>query len=167
MPDKPKTDLEWLAAFLDTATTSDQPGEAENAVRAAVKLMRKTKLRAVDFVQAMAERDRALEVLAKYEARLTVLEAEIKRLRANNHGPATGTLPAALWHDAGTISAVTSRSAEWVLDLIAQGRLHLKTKDVDFVQSCARWSRPLTTGQEAWLLDIVRRVAKHTGMSPP
>lgn len=161
----PTPDLKRFAVLLDIAITSNQVGEAENALRAAIQLLRKAGLRASDFVGAMAERDHALDALTKYEAKLTALEAEIKRLRA--HGPAPGTLAAALWHDAGTISAVTSRSAEWVLDLIAQGRIHLKTKDVEFVQSCARWSRPLTTGQETWLLDIVRRVAKHTGMSPP
>ena len=163
----PAPDLKRLAVLLDIAITSNQAGEAENALRAAIQLLRKAGLRASDFVGAMAERDHALDALTKYEAKLTALEAEIKRLRANNHGPVPGRLAAALWHDAGTISVVTSRSAEWVLDLIVQGRTRLKTKDVEFVQSCARWSRPLTTGQEAWLLDIVRRVAKHTGMSPP
>jgi hypothetical protein len=161
------SDLKRLATFLDIAITSNQEGEAENALRRALSTMRQAKLRGSDFIEAMIERDQALDLVAKYSARLDQAEAENKRLRqANGNTPRSG-LAAQPWQDAGAINTVTSRSAQWVLDLVAQGHVHLKAKDLDFVQSCARWSRPLTAGQEGWLLDIVRRVAKHTGASPP
>lgn len=169
MPERALTPIERLAATLDIAVTSDQAGEAENAVRAAVKLMRKTKLRGSDFVAVMAERDRALDALQKYAARLVALEAEIKKVHANNAnggGANGGTLAQALWQDAGMPVTVESRHARWALDLEAQGRVHLTPKELDFLGSCSRRSR-LSSAQRSWLHDIVRNTVARTGQAPP
>jgi hypothetical protein len=160
----PASDLERFAVFLDMALTSNQKGEIENALSKA----RKTGLRVSDLVAVVGERDRALDVAKQAIARLDRAEAENKRLRAQRNGSTTvGGLAARLWQDAGTITTVSRKSAEWVLDLIARDLFQLKATDLDFVQSCTRWARPFTAGQESWLLDIVRRAAKATGESPP
>jgi hypothetical protein len=136
---KPAPELKRLAVLLDIAIVSDQAGEAENALRAVIQHLRKTKLRASDFVEATVERDRALDALAKYEAKLTALETEIKRL--HNGGGSVGTLAQALWQDAGMPCTVESRHTRWALDLEAQGLIHLTTRETDFLGSCSRRSR--------------------------
>jgi hypothetical protein len=162
----PAPDLKRLAVLLDVAVTSNQAGEAENALRAAVQLMRKTRLRGSDFVEAMAERDRALDALAKYEAKLTALEAENKRLHTRADTAPAGALAQALWQDAGMPCTVESRQAQWALALEAQGRIHLTSKETDFLGSCSRRSR-LSQAQQSWLQDILRNAIARTGQAPP
>jgi hypothetical protein len=163
----PEPDLKRLAVLLDMAITSDQPGEAESAMRAVVKLLRKTGLRGSDFVAAMGERDRALDALAQYEVRLTALEAENGRLqaRANANG-ADSTLGQALWVTAGMPATVESGHAVWVLDLDAQGSVNLTEKETAFLGSCSRRSR-LTQPQKEWLQDIVRHASARARQTPP
>jgi hypothetical protein len=163
---KPPPHIKRLAVLLDMAITSNQPGEAANALSAAVQLLRKAKLRGSDFVDAMVERDRALDTLTKYEAKLTALEAEVKRLHARADGAAAGTLAQALWQDTGIPSTVESRHAQWALALGAQGDIHLTSKETDFLGSCSRRSR-LSQAQQNWLQDIIRNAIARTGQTPP
>jgi hypothetical protein len=161
-----------ILTMLDVAITSDHEDEADAFFKKARQAMREAGLRVADLNstpdEIVAERDRALDLVKQYCARLDRAEAENKRLRAKGNGSATvGGLAARLWQDAGTINTVSRKSAEWVLDVIARDLFALKAKDLDFVQSCTRWARSFTAGQEAWLLDIVRRAAKATGESPP
>jgi hypothetical protein len=152
--------------LLDVAVTSNQAGEAENALRAAIQLLRKARLRASDFIGAMIERDRALDALAKYEAKLTALEAENQRLHARVDTQSASTLAQALWQDAGMPCTVESRHAQWALDLGAQDRIHLTAKETDFLGSCNRRSR-LSQAQQSWLQDILRDAIARTGQAPP
>jgi hypothetical protein len=159
--------LKQLAVMLDIVATTDHPGEAAVALNKAVQLIRKTGLRGSDFIAAMIERDRALDALAKYEVKLTALEAENKRLNAgvaNGHGG--GTLARALWQDAGMPRTVESRHAQWVLALEAQGLIHLTSKEIDFLGSCSRRSR-LSQAQQNWLQNIIRTAIARSGQAPP
>lgn len=162
----PAPDFKKFAAMLDIAATSDQAGEAESALRKAVQLMRKAKLRGSDFVAAMVERDRALDALVKYEARLDAVEAENKRLRANGNGANGGTLAQALWQDAGMPVTVESRHAQWVIALEAQHRVHLTAAELSFLGSCSRRAR-LSPKMQDWLQAIVRNAVSRTGQAPP
>jgi hypothetical protein len=161
----PAPDLKRLAVLLDMAITSNQAGEAENALRAAIQLLRKAKLRGSDFIEAMAERDRALDLVKRYATRLDQLEAANKRLtEANGHGG--GTLAQALWQDAGMPRTVESRHAQWALTIEGQGLIHLTSKEIDFLGSCSRRSR-LSQAQQAWLQDIIRTAIARTAQAPP
>jgi hypothetical protein len=159
-------DLKRLAVLLDLAIVSNHAGEAENALRAVIQHLRKTKRRVSDFVEAMVERDRALDALAKYEAKLDALEAENKRLHAYAGNGHAGTLAQALWQDAGMPCTVESRHAQWALALEAQGAIHLTSKEIDFLGSCSRRSR-LSQAQQNWLQDIIRTAIARTGQAPP
>jgi hypothetical protein len=161
----PAPDLKRLAVLLDMAITSNQAGEAENALRAAIQLLRKAKLRGSDFIEAMAERDRALDLVKRYAARLDQLEAANKKLHeANGHGG--GTLAGAIWADAGMPQTVNNRHAQWLLGLHAQGAINASEKEFDFLNSCAHRSR-LSPAQQDWLRDLVRITVTRTGLSPP
>jgi hypothetical protein len=162
----PAFDLKRLAVLLEMVINSHQAGEAESAMRAAIRLLRKAKLRGSDFIDAMAERDRALDALAKYEAKLTALEAENRRLHARADGAPAGTLAQALWQDAGMPRTVESRHAQWVLALEAQGDIHLTSRETDFLGSCSRRSR-LSQAQQSWLQDIIRTAVARTSQAPP
>jgi hypothetical protein len=162
---KPAPELQRLAVLLDMAIVSNQAGEVENALRALVQHLRKTKLRASDFVEATVERDRALDLVKQYAARLDQVEAAYKKLReADGHGG--GTLAQALWQNAGTPLTVESRHAQWALGLEAQGRIHLTSKETDFLGCCSRRSR-LSQAQQSWLQDIIRNAIARTGQAPP
>jgi hypothetical protein len=164
----PVSDIKQLGVMLDIVATSEHQGEADVALKKAGELIRKTGLRVSELTEAVAERDQALDLVKRYAARLDRAEAENKRLRARGNGSSpVGGLAARLWQDVGTINTVSRKSAEWLLDLVARELIHLKAKDLDFVQSCAQWTRPLTGRQEPWLLDLVRRAARQTGESPP
>jgi hypothetical protein len=163
----PAPDLKRLAVLLDIAVTSDHEGEATNAWRRARSMMRQAGLHSADLIEAMLERDRALDTLAKYSARLDQLEGENQRLRnLNGAQPASGTLGAQIWHDAGIPRTATNRHAEWLLNLEMQGRLHLTSKEIDFLGSCSRRSR-LSQAQQEWLQDILRTAIARTGQTPP
>ena len=158
----PAPDLKRLAVLLDMVITSNQAGEVDNALRALVQHMRKTKLRGSDFTEAMVERDRALDLVKRYAARLDQLEAAYKQLQARGDGAPTGTLAQALWQDAGMPRTVESRHAQWALAL----GIHLTPKETDFLGSCSRRSR-LSQAQRNWLQDIIRNAAARTGQTPP
>jgi hypothetical protein len=153
-----------FAVLLDMAAVSDQAGEAETALRKLIEHVRKTRLRGADFCAAMVDRDRALDLVNQYAARLDQLETENKRLRANGHGG--GTLAQALWQDAGMPSTVESRHAQWALAIEGQGLIHLTAKETSFLNSCARRSR-LSEAQRSWLTDIIRTAIARTGQAPP
>jgi hypothetical protein len=163
--DVSEPDLKQLAVMLDIVATTDHPGEAEVALRKAVRLIRKAGLRGSDFIAAMTERDRALDLVRQYAARLDQLEAANQRLREAN-GHSGGTLAQALWQDAGMPRTVESRHAQWALALEAQGGIHLTSKEINFLGSCSRRSR-LSQAQQNWLQDIIRNAIARTGQAPP
>jgi hypothetical protein len=163
---KPDDTLARLVVMLDIAVTSQHQGEAENALGRALPLMRKIKLRFADLLVAMAERDRALDLLKQYSARLDQLEGENQRLRANGHTP-QGTLGTRLWVDAEVPADPASQHARWVLDLEIQGLVHLTEKEIDFLGSCSRRRRGLSEAQKDWLGDILHNVIARTGQAPP
>jgi hypothetical protein len=162
---KPDDTLARLVVMLDIAVTSQHQGEAENALGRALPLMRRIKLRFSDLLVAMVERDRALDLVKQYVAKLDQLEGENQRLRANGHTP-QGTLGARLWVDASLPASPASRHAHWVLGLEAQGHIHLTEREVDFLGSCSR-RRNLSEAMEDWLQDILRNVVARTGRAPP
>ena len=158
-------DLKQLAVMLDIVATTAHAGEAEAALSKAVVLIRKAGLRGSDFVEAMAERDQALDLVKQYAARLDQLDAAYKKLReADGHGG--GTLARALWQDAGMPQTIEGRHAGWVLDVEAQGHIHLTEKEIDFLGSCRRRSR-LSQAQRDWLQDMIRNAVARSGQAPP
>src|SRR5215831_15067934 len=140
---------------------SEHRGERLNAAAAADLILKRLGLSWLDIGTAFTQCVKLLDAAQKLKAERDALLGEVERLNktANGHG---GSLAQALWQDAGTPQTVSSRSAQWVLDLAGQGFVYLAEKEADFLTSCARW-RVLTPRQKDWLRDIVAMVTRRTG----
>jgi transposase len=59
------------------------------------------------------------------------------------------------------------RQAQWLLELHAEGETGLRAKEIEFVQTVARWRNDLTEKQAPWFADILGKVCPATGKTPP
>jgi len=108
--------------------------------------------------------DKLLEVSRALKAERDQALLENARLKRQANGVGNA-LAQQLWQSAGMSITIGNRHAQWLLDLHAQGRLHLTAKEADFVQSCARRAR-LSERQQAWLKDITEHAIARTGETP-
>jgi|SRR6516165_4397887 hypothetical protein len=119
-----------------------------------------------DIGVALVQRFRLLEAAQELARERDALRAEVERLRrnANTNG---GSLGQALWQDTTMPRSIENKHALWLLDLAGQGRIHLTSKETDFVQRCAHWRGRLTPNQRPWLEGILRHAVSRTGAVPP
>jgi hypothetical protein len=163
VPHEPPT----LATYLGVVLTSDSDGEIVKAARVARKFMKAAGLDWHDIAPALEQRGKLLEAAKTLKAERDQALAENARLKQLQQANGTSnTFAAQLWQTAGMPPTVDNRHAVWLLDLAAQSRCHLTSKESDFVASCAR-RRRLSDPMRDWLQDLVRQAIARTGEAPP
>jgi hypothetical protein len=160
------SDAERLVAMIGLLA-SDQEGERHSALRKIAPLLKKLKLTWIDIGLALMQRERLLAAAQQLQAERDQALVEVERLRRNANANGGGSLAQALWQDTAMPRSIENKHAQWLLDLAGQGRLHLTSKEADFVQRCANWRGRLTPNQRPWLEDILRQAVARTGQAPP
>jgi hypothetical protein len=158
-------DAERLVVMIGMLS-SDQEGERHSALRKIAPLLKKLKLTWVDIGLALMQREKLLAAAKALQAERDQALAEVERLR-RNASTNGGSLAQTLWQDASLPRSIENRHAQWLLDLAGQGRIHLTSKEADFVQRCAGWRGRLTQNQRPWLEDLLRQTIARTGQAPP
>ena len=156
-----------FSTFLGIVLTSNADSEIAAAARQARRLLKAEGLSWHDVGQAIEQRRRLLEAAKALKSERDELLAENTRLKSLQQANGAGSFFAQqLWQPAGMPLSVDNKAAMWVLDLHAQGRVHLTSKEEDFVTSCAR-RRRLSDLQREWLEGIVKAAINRTGITPP
>ena len=58
-------------------------------------------------------------------------------------------------------------TGKWLIGLNDSQAIFLTRKERSFVEGCAKWFGPQSSGQRDWLQSIVNNVCKRTGLRPP
>jgi hypothetical protein len=160
-----------LGTYLAIMLTSTADTEVIMAARQLRKLMTALGIDAHDVAQAVELHGKLLEIIESAKTLKSERDhalTEIERLQRLQHGAngAPHGFAARLWQDTGMPTSVDNKTAQWLLDLAAQGRVFLTDKENPFVTSCAT-RRRLTDPMRDWLRDIVRHAIARTGEAPP
>jgi len=156
-----------LGTFLSIMLSSNSDTEVIMAARQARKLLKAEGRSGNDVAQALERRDQLLEAARQLKAERDQLLGENERLkRLQQSNGADSSFAQALWQPAGMPASVDNRTAQWLLNLDQQGRIHLTRKETGLVQSCAS-RRRLSQAQREWLRDITANAVGRTGQTPP
>jgi hypothetical protein len=155
-------DIKRLLVLLDIAITSSYDGEAETALRAALREMRTRHMRAQDLLGTSSELDLANETIATLVNENTALRNELE------HRDTQSTAIAPTWQAVGAAITNTQRTIVWLLDLRERGIAWLTPREQEFLVDVRdAWSGPLTPAQQRWFQTICDRVCGRTGLQPP
>jgi len=134
---------------------SDHDGEALNATRAADKLIKKNKLNWVDVLSSNGGDSQLVSVLRR---ELEAARRENQQLRAQlaNHSPFEQRF-----------SENHALQAQWALALYQEGAISLNSFEHGFLENIAGRRRPLTERQQPVFAQIILKVRRLSGQTPP
>jgi hypothetical protein len=161
-----KLDRDKLGRVLAMAS-SDYDGEAENALRLAVRIVAEA---GISWRALLAEPTEQLQAqLSTATEAAAVLLAENNMLRAELDQARTAPAPGSAWLDVRDATPNgTRKAALWLLQLHDEGRISLNAKfEFDFVKTCSTWRGPLTSRQAPIFERILQMIVERTGLTPP
>jgi hypothetical protein len=146
-----------LARVLAMAGSAHE-GEALAAIRTADRMLRAAGGSWTDLLEPQEQLALATEAAAVLIAENHSMRAELEQLRSAS----------APWSSVGTDISNTRRVAKWALDLHDKGQVWLSPSlEVGFLRTCSTWKGRLTPKMQPVFQQIVDRVARHTGLTPP